>query len=62
MAGCEAKLRMNADGSVYVTDNHNYIVDLYFKNEPIKNAKVGSLQECLSRFPRVGLAMWAVPA
>jgi ribose 5-phosphate isomerase A len=33
VAGCEAKLRMNGD-KPYVTDNSNYIVDLYFK-EPI---------------------------
>jgi hypothetical protein len=33
--GCEAKLRHNADGTPYVTDNKNYIVDLYFKT-PIK--------------------------
>ena len=33
--GCEAKLRENADGTPYVTDNRNYIVDLYFKT-PIK--------------------------
>lgn len=37
--GCEAKLRMSSSDSSkpYVTDNDNYIVDLYFK-EPIKNA------------------------
>ncbi|KAL1158787.1 hypothetical protein V6Z11_A08G247800 [Gossypium hirsutum] len=36
--GCEAKLRLAGDGSEkpYVTDNMNYIVDLYFKN-PIKD-------------------------
>ncbi|KAG0467773.1 hypothetical protein HPP92_017101 [Vanilla planifolia] len=28
---CEAKLRLDADGKPYVTDNSNYIVDLYFK-------------------------------
>ena len=45
LAGCEAKLRMGAvstgskvDGdAIAVTDNGNYIVDLFFK-EPIKNA------------------------
>ena len=44
LAGCEAKLRMGsaannkADGDeIAVTDNGNYIVDLFFK-EPIKNA------------------------
>ncbi|KAB2071510.1 hypothetical protein ES319_A08G227100v1 [Gossypium barbadense] len=36
--GCEAKLRLAGDGSEkpYVTDNMNYMVDLYFKN-PIKD-------------------------
>ncbi|KAJ4719644.1 Ribose 5-phosphate isomerase A [Melia azedarach] len=34
--GCEAKLRVNADGKPYVTDNFNYIVDLYFET-PIKD-------------------------
>ena len=28
--GCTAELRLNGDGSPYVTDNSNYIVDLYF--------------------------------
>jgi ribose 5-phosphate isomerase A len=36
--GCDAKLRMNKDGSPYVTDNGNYIVDLYFST-PIKDAR-----------------------
>ncbi len=31
--GSTAKLRENSDGSPYVTDNSNYIVDLYFKGE-----------------------------
>ncbi|VAH30002.1 unnamed protein product [Triticum turgidum subsp. durum] len=35
--GCEAKLRLNEDDKPYVTDNSNYIVDLYFKT-PIKDA------------------------
>lgn len=30
VAGCEAKLRMEGD-KPYVTDNSNYIVDLYFE-------------------------------
>lgn len=34
--GCDAKLR-EEDGKPYVTDNDNYIVDLYF-TEPIKDA------------------------
>lgn len=38
--GCEAKLRMNGDNP-YVTDNDNYIVDLYFK-DPIKDANAAS--------------------
>lgn len=30
--GCEAKLRVHeADGSTYVTDNGNFIVDLHFR-------------------------------
>uniref|UniRef100_A0A7S1TKQ2 ribose-5-phosphate isomerase n=1 Tax=Erythrolobus australicus TaxID=1077150 RepID=A0A7S1TKQ2_9RHOD len=36
LAGCEAKLRMDGD-KPYVTDNDNYIIDLYFK-QPIKDA------------------------
>jgi ribose 5-phosphate isomerase A len=35
--GVEAKLRLDADGKPYVTDNSNYIVYLYFKT-PIKDA------------------------
>lgn len=35
LAGSKAKLRMNGD-SPYVTDNQNYIVDLYFE-EPVKD-------------------------
>lgn len=35
---CEAKLRLEADGKPYVTDNSNYIVDLYFKT-PIKDGE-----------------------
>ncbi|KAG8100543.1 hypothetical protein GUJ93_ZPchr0013g37679 [Zizania palustris] len=35
--GCEAKLRLDENGKPYVTDNSNYIVDLYFKT-PIKDA------------------------
>eukprot|EP00245_Coleochaete_scutata_P005098 TRINITY_DN18385_c0_g1_i1.p2 TRINITY_DN18385_c0_g1~~TRINITY_DN18385_c0_g1_i1.p2 ORF type:complete len:311 (-),score=95.98 TRINITY_DN18385_c0_g1_i1:203-1135(-) len=38
--GCEAKLRMDGD-KPYVTDNSNYIVDLYFK-DPIKDAKAAA--------------------
>ncbi|KAJ0489016.1 putative ribose-5-phosphate isomerase [Helianthus annuus] len=35
--GCDAKLRLSDDGKPYVTDNMNYIVDLYFKTA-IKDA------------------------
>lgn len=50
--GCDAKLR-EEDGKPYVTDNDNYIVDLYF-TEPIKDSYqagkevhiVGSMQVC----------------
>ena len=38
--GCEAKLRMDGD-KPYVTDNSNYIVDLYFQT-PIKDAHAAS--------------------
>ncbi|KAH7571920.1 hypothetical protein ACOSP7_014819 [Xanthoceras sorbifolium] len=34
--GCEAKLRVDAAGKPYVTDNFNYIVDLYFET-PIRD-------------------------
>ncbi|KAJ6353900.1 hypothetical protein OIU76_002840 [Salix suchowensis] len=34
--GVEAKLRVDENGKPYVTDNFNYIVDLYFEN-PIKD-------------------------
>ncbi|GMI65230.1 EMBRYO DEFECTIVE 3119 [Hibiscus trionum] len=34
--GCEAKLRVDGSEKPYVTDNGNYIVDLYFQN-PIKD-------------------------
>jgi ribose 5-phosphate isomerase A len=36
VAGCKAELRMDGD-KPYVTDNSNYIVDLYF-TEPIKDS------------------------
>ncbi|KAK4410841.1 putative ribose-5-phosphate isomerase 3, chloroplastic [Sesamum angolense] len=35
--GCEAKLRLDGSGKPYVTDNSNYIVDLYFTT-PIKDS------------------------
>eukprot|EP00189_Rhodosorus_marinus_P007454 CAMPEP_0184752254 /NCGR_PEP_ID=MMETSP0315-20130426/43482_1 /TAXON_ID=101924 /ORGANISM="Rhodosorus marinus, Strain UTEX LB 2760" /LENGTH=273 /DNA_ID=CAMNT_0027231573 /DNA_START=105 /DNA_END=926 /DNA_ORIENTATION=- len=40
IAGCDAKLRMEGD-KPYVTDNDNYIVDLYFE-EPIKDANAAA--------------------
>ena len=40
VAGCEAKLRMEG-AKPYVTDNHNFIVDLYFQN-PIKDGHAAS--------------------
>ncbi|KAK6911407.1 Ribose 5-phosphate isomerase, type A [Dillenia turbinata] len=41
--GCEAKLRLESDGKPYVTDNFNYIVDLYFKT-PIKDANAAGME------------------
>lgn len=41
--GCTAKLRLNDDGSPYITDNSNYIVDLYFE-EPMKDANAAAEQ------------------
>eukprot|EP00181_Compsopogon_caeruleus_P006427 CAMPEP_0184680470 /NCGR_PEP_ID=MMETSP0312-20130426/3343_1 /TAXON_ID=31354 /ORGANISM="Compsopogon coeruleus, Strain SAG 36.94" /LENGTH=235 /DNA_ID=CAMNT_0027130589 /DNA_START=129 /DNA_END=836 /DNA_ORIENTATION=- len=41
LAGCTAKLRMDANGNPYVTDNDNYIVDLYF-DTPIKDPKAAA--------------------
>lgn len=35
--GVDAKLRLDGDGKPYVTDNSNYIVDLYFKT-PINDS------------------------
>ncbi|KHN43201.1 Putative ribose-5-phosphate isomerase [Glycine soja] len=35
--GVEAKLRLEESGKPYVSDNSNYIVDLYFKT-PIRDA------------------------
>ena len=42
VAGCRAELRM-AGGEPYVTDNSNYIVDLYFE-EPIEDAAAAAEQ------------------
>lgn len=41
--GCDAKLRLGDDGKPYVTDNSNYIVDLYFKT-PIKDAPASGIE------------------
>ena len=35
--GVAAKLRLDGNGKPYVTDNSNYIVDLYFKT-PIRDS------------------------
>ncbi|GBG78947.1 hypothetical protein CBR_g28662 [Chara braunii] len=40
IAGCEARLRMDGD-KPYVTDNSNYIIDLYFST-PIKDAQAAA--------------------
>ncbi|KAG2489640.1 hypothetical protein HYH03_011919 [Edaphochlamys debaryana] len=40
--GCTAKLRMDGD-KPYVTDNHNFIVDLYFET-PIQDSQAASKQ------------------
>ncbi|ERN01537.1 probable ribose-5-phosphate isomerase 3, chloroplastic [Amborella trichopoda] len=40
--GCEVKLRMDGD-KPYVTDNSNYIVDLYF-NTPIKDSRAAGAE------------------
>ncbi|XP_024397860.1 probable ribose-5-phosphate isomerase 3, chloroplastic [Physcomitrium patens] len=40
LAGCEVKLRMDGD-KPYVTDNSNYIIDLYFE-EPIVDANAAA--------------------
>lgn len=48
--GCDAKLRLDESGKPYVTDNYNYIVDLYFKT-PIKDA-LGAGKE-ISKFEGV---------
>lgn len=39
--GCEAKLRLSDGDKPYVTDNLNYIVDLYFKS-PIKDSRAAA--------------------
>ncbi|ERN14762.1 hypothetical protein AMTR_s00032p00028650 [Amborella trichopoda] len=47
--GCEVKLRMDGD-KPYVTDNSNYIVDLYFET-PIKDSRAAGAE--ISRFEGV---------
>jgi ribose 5-phosphate isomerase A len=49
LAGCEVKLRMEGDNP-FVTDNSNYIIELYFK-EPIKDAKAAA--NAISSIPGV---------
>lgn len=41
LAGAAAKLRMESADKPYVTDNSNYIVDLYFE-DPIKDPHAGA--------------------
>ena len=41
LAGGVAKLRMESADKPYVTDNSNYIVDLYFE-EPLKDPHAGA--------------------
>ena len=49
VAGAVAKLRANADGTPYVTDNSNFIVDLYFE-EPLKDAHAGGVGRSLGEW------------
>jgi ribose 5-phosphate isomerase A len=49
LAGCEVKLRMEGDNP-FVTDNSNYIIELYFK-DPIKDAKAAA--NAISSIPGV---------
>lgn len=49
LQGCDAKLR-EEDGKPYVTDNDNYIVDLYF-TEPIKDANQAGKEVSGAAFP-----------
>lgn len=46
--GCDAKLREEG-GKPYVTDNDNYIVDLYF-TEPIKDANQAGKEVRIASF------------
>jgi ribose 5-phosphate isomerase A len=41
--GVDAKLRLDESGKPYVTDNSNYIVDLYFKT-PIRDANAAGAE------------------
>ncbi|KAK8689554.1 hypothetical protein V6N13_088268 [Hibiscus sabdariffa] len=56
--GCEAKLRLDGSEKPYVTDNGNYIVDLYFQN-PIKDG-FGARKEisALEGVVEHGLFLW----
>ncbi|KAG6396613.1 hypothetical protein SASPL_142767 [Salvia splendens] len=46
-AGCVAKLRTEGGGEAYVSDNGNYIIDLYFEKE------IGDLNEASDRILRL---------
>ena len=56
--GCTAKLRKNDDDSPYVTDNSNYIVDLYFET-PIQVCMLMADPPC-DRRTTLPLCMFAV--
>lgn len=58
--GCDAKLRIDGDGKPYVTDNSNYIIDLYFK-EPLKDGfaaakEIGKFQGVVEHGLFLGMA------
>ncbi|CAA0381353.1 unnamed protein product [Arabidopsis thaliana] len=58
--GCESKLRVDGDGKPYVTDNSNYIIDLYFKT-PLKDGfaaakEIGKFQGVVEHGLFLGMA------
>ncbi|KAH0944158.1 hypothetical protein HID58_003795 [Brassica napus] len=58
--GCDAKLRVGEGGEAYVTDNSNYIIDLYFK-EPLKDGfaagrEIGKLEGVVEHGLFLGMA------
>ncbi|KFK37893.1 hypothetical protein AALP_AA3G042800 [Arabis alpina] len=58
--GCDAKLRIDGDGKPYVTDNSNYIIDLYFEN-PLKDGfaaarEIGKFQGVVEHGLFLGMA------